>query len=276
MRRRDEKRYKRALRAVGISLGAVVSSLLYIPGQREYKARRVHLPIDVVILSKQHHAADVVITDQLRDARIAAEIAAFEGDQHQLAHAFLSARAAAVSNAPLAPGLYLVATPIGNARDITLRALDVLRGADLLAAEDTRTARRLLDIHGVPLAGRPLVPYHDHNGPQMRPRLLADLAEGRSVAFVSDAGTPLVADPGYRLAAETAAAGLPVIAVPGPSAVLAALAVAGLPSDRFLFAGFPPPQPGPRRRWLEELAGAPATLVMFESAKDVHEAFRTW
>lgn len=166
-----------------------------------------------------------------------------------------------------APGLYLVATPIGNAGDITLRALDVLAMADVLAAEDTRNTRRLMDIHGIRLGDRPLVPYHDHNGPRMRPRLLADLAEGRSVAYVSDAGTPLVADPGYRLAAEAAEAGVAVTSVPGPSAVLAALSVSGLPSDRFLFAGFPPSQAGQRMRWLEELARVPATLVLFESAK---------
>lgn len=173
----------------------------------------------------------------------------------------------ALSAAPPSPGLYLVATPIGNARDITLRALDILAGADVLAAEDTRSARRLLDIHGVPLGGRPLVPYHDHNGPRMRPRLLGDLAAGRSVAYVSDAGTPLVADPGYRLAAEATAAGHLVTAVPGASAVLAALSVAGLATDRFFFAGFPPSQSGPRRRWLEELAAVPATLVLFESPR---------
>ncbi len=172
-----------------------------------------------------------------------------------------------MSGGTLAAGLYLVATPIGNARDITLRALDTLRDAHVLAAEDTRNTRRLLDIHGVALGGRALVPYHDHNGPQMRPRLLSDIAEGRAVAYVSDAGTPLVADPGYRLAADVAAAGGAVIAIPGPSAVLAALSISGLPSDRFLFAGFPPPQGGPRKRWLQELAEVPATLILFESPK---------
>ena len=170
-----------------------------------------------------------------------------------------------MSGARLTPGLYLVATPIGNARDITLRALDVLAGADVLAAEDTRSARRLLEIHGVPLGGRALLPYHDHNGPRMRPRLLAEIEAGRSLAYVSDAGTPLVADPGYRLATEVVAAGFALTAVPGPSAVLAALAVAGLPTDRFLFAGFPPPQAGARRRWLEELQGRPG------DARDVRE-----
>ncbi|WP_415012729.1 16S rRNA (cytidine(1402)-2'-O)-methyltransferase [Amaricoccus sp.] len=167
----------------------------------------------------------------------------------------------------LAPGLYLVATPIGNARDITLRALDVLAAADVLAAEDTRTARRLLEIHGVRRGGRGLVAYHDHNGATVRPRLLAALAEGRSVALVSDAGTPLVADPGYRLAAEARAAGHAVTAVPGASALLAALSVAGLPTDRFLFAGFLPPKQAARRRALAALAAVPATLVFYESPR---------
>jgi 16S rRNA (cytidine1402-2'-O)-methyltransferase len=167
--------------------------------------------------------------------------------------------------APPAPGLYLVATPIGNARDVGLRALDILAGADVLAAEDTRHTRKLLEIHGIRRGG--LVPYHDHNGAAQRPRLLAALAEGRSVALVSDAGTPLVADPGFRLAAEAIAAGHPVTAVPGASALLAALAVAGLPTDRFLFAGFLPPRPPARRRTLAELAPVPATLVFYESPR---------
>lgn len=172
----------------------------------------------------------------------------------------------------LAPGLHLVATPIGAARDVTLRALDVLAGADLLAAEDTRQARKLLEIHGIRRAARSILPYHDHNGAAQRPRLLAALAEGRSVALVSDAGTPLVADPGYRLATEAIAAGHAVHAVPGASALLAALAVAGLPTDRFLFAGFLPPKPGARRRALAELAAVPATLVFYESPRRLAES----
>ncbi len=142
----------------------------------------------------------------------------------------------------LLPGLHVVATPIGAARDITLRALDVLRAADVLAAEDTRTARKLLQIHGVALNGRPLLPYHDHNGPAQRPKILALLEAGKSVAYVSDAGTPLVADPGFVLARAAIEAGHRIHAAPGPSAVLAALVVSGLPSDRFLFAGFLPPR----------------------------------
>ncbi|MCB2110345.1 MAG: 16S rRNA (cytidine(1402)-2'-O)-methyltransferase [Defluviimonas sp.] len=168
-----------------------------------------------------------------------------------------------------APGLHFVATPIGAARDITLRALDILATADLIAAEDTRTLRHLMEIHGVALGDRPLLPYHDHNGDRMRPRILAALAEGRSVAYASEAGTPLVADPGYQLGRAAIAAGHAVFSAPGPSAVLAALTVAGLPSDRFLFAGFPPAAASARRRWLAELATLPATLVLYESPKRI-------
>lgn len=167
------------------------------------------------------------------------------------------------------PGLHLVATPIGAARDITLRALDILAGADVLAAEDTRTLRHLMEIHGIALGGRPVVAYHDHNGDSVRPRLLAALAAGQSVAYASEAGTPLVADPGLKLARAAIAAGHRVLAAPGPSAVLAALSVAGLPTDRFLFAGFPPTGAGARAAWLEELANVPATLVLYESPKRV-------
>lgn len=165
----------------------------------------------------------------------------------------------------LPPGLYFVSTPIGAARDITLRALDVLASADVIAAEDTRVTRHLMEIHGVPLAGRPLIAYHDRNGAAQRPRLLAALEEGKSVAYASDAGTPLVADPGYRLARDVAAAGHRVHCAPGPSSMLAALTLAGLPSDRFLFAGFMPNAGAARRRFLGELADVDATLILFES-----------
>ena len=174
----------------------------------------------------------------------------------------------------LAPGLYLVATPIGSARDITLRALDILRDADVLAAEDTRTLRKLMEIHAIPLAGRPLVPYHDHNGAAQRPKLAAHLTGGRSVAFASDAGTPLIADPGYALAREMAAAGHLVTTAPGPSAALAALSLSGLPTDRFLFAGFLPPTEAARATALSELAGVPATLVVFEAPSRVLRTLR--
>lgn len=169
----------------------------------------------------------------------------------------------------LSPGLYLVATPIGNARDITLRALDVLANADVLAAEDTRTLRRLLEIHGLHVGGRPLVAYHDHSNAAARAGILKRIAEGASVAYASEAGTPLVADPGYRLAREAAEAGLAVTAVPGASALLAAISVAGLPSDRFTFAGFAPNADGARRRFLEGLGDGGGTLVFYESPRRV-------
>ena len=171
----------------------------------------------------------------------------------------------------LPPGLYLVATPIGNARDITLRALDILAIADVIAAEDTRTARKLMEIHGIKLGGRPLIAYHDHSGAAGRAGILKLLAAGKSLAYVSEAGTPLVADPGYALAREAAEAGHAVTTAPGASAVLAALSLSGLPSDRFLFAGFAPAQPSARRTWLAELLPLPATLVIYESPRRVNE-----
>lgn len=181
---------------------------------------------------------------------------------------------ARVPSGVLAAGLYFVATPIGTARDITLRALDILRDADVIAAEDTRTLRHLLEIHGVALGHRPLVAYHDHNGAAQRPRLLRWLAEGFSIAYASEAGTPLVADPGYRLGEEAIAAGHPVTAAPGPSAVLAALTVSGLPSDRFMFAGFAPNTGAARRSWLGDLKSVPSTMIFFESPKRVGDMLR--
>ncbi len=172
----------------------------------------------------------------------------------------------ALSEAPLAPGLYLVATPIGNLRDITLRALDVLSAADLVMAEDTRVAGKLLHAFGL---SKKLERYDEHSADRAGPKALALLAEGGRVALVSDAGTPLVSDPGYRLAREAIAAGLPVFPIPGASALLAGLTVAGLPTDRFLFAGFPPPKSAARRAFLEELAGLRATLVFFEGGSRV-------
>lgn len=170
-------------------------------------------------------------------------------------------------NQPIAAGLHLVAVPIGNARDITLRALDTLAAADVLAAEDTRSLRRLMDIHGIALGDRPLIAYHDHNGPKMRPRLLAQLAEGKSVAYASEAGTPLVADPGFVLAREAIEAGYPVTTAPGASAAVTALSIAGLPSDRFLFAGFTPSTKSARRKVLTDFADLQATLIFYESPK---------
>ena len=169
--------------------------------------------------------------------------------------------------APLAPGLYLAATPIGAADDVTLRALDALARADVVAAEDTRRAAKLMSIHGVARAGRPIIPYHDHNGAAQRPALLARLEAGESIVCVTDAGTPLVADPGWKLARAAIERGLPVHALPGASALLAALMVAGLPTNRFLFAGFPPPKSAARRADLRSLAATPATLVFYESPR---------
>jgi 16S rRNA (cytidine1402-2'-O)-methyltransferase len=160
------------------------------------------------------------------------------------------------------PGLYLVATPIGNLGDITLRALEILAGVDVIACEDTRVTRKLADRYGVTT---PLVSYHDHNAETARPKLLARLAQGQSVALVSDAGTPLISDPGYKLVREAREAGLVVTAVPGASAVMAAVASAGLPTDRFLFEGFLPPREQARRSRIAEFAEVPATLVFFET-----------
>jgi 16S rRNA (cytidine1402-2'-O)-methyltransferase len=162
----------------------------------------------------------------------------------------------------LSAGLHLVATPIGNLRDITLRALETLAAADLIACEDSRVSRRLLDHYGI---ATPLTPYHEHNAAAARPKLLARLAEGQAVALISDAGTPLVSDPGFKLVREAQEAGHAVTALPGPSAALAALTVAGLPTDRFCFEGFLPPKEGQRRTRIGELATIPATLILFES-----------
>ncbi len=167
----------------------------------------------------------------------------------------------------LKPGLYLVSTPLGNARDITLRALDVLRDADVLAAEDTRTLRRLMEIHGVPLAGRRMIAYHDHSSPRDRSAVLGALKDGKVVAYASEAGTPLVADPGYQLVQDALAEEQSVFPVPGASAMIAAISVAGLPSDRFSFVGFPPSQKTARRKFFEALSTDKGTLILYESPK---------
>ncbi|WP_204113566.1 16S rRNA (cytidine(1402)-2'-O)-methyltransferase [Shimia biformata] len=169
----------------------------------------------------------------------------------------------------LQPGLYLVATPIGTARDITLRALDILASADVIAAEDTRSMRRLLEIHGVPLGDRKILSYHDHSGDKSRTAILGHIAAGRSVAYGSEAGTPLIADPGYHLSREVTEAGYPVTSAPGPSAVVTALSLAGLPTDAFFFAGFLPNASGARKKALTELRDIPGTLVFYESPRRV-------
>ncbi|MDB5659818.1 MAG: rRNA methyltransferase [Cypionkella sp.] len=169
----------------------------------------------------------------------------------------------------LTAGLYFLATPIGAARDITLRALDILASADVLAAEDTRTLRHLMEIHGVSLGDRPLVAYHEHNNDAALPRLMRAIAEGKSVAYASEAGTPLISDPGFQLGRAAIAEGYQVLSAPGASAVLCALTVSGLPSDRFLFAGFPPSAKGARQTFVRELAQMQATVILYESPKRV-------
>lgn len=171
-------------------------------------------------------------------------------------------------------GLYLVSVPIGAARDITLRALDILASAEVLAAEDTRSLRRLMEIHGIALGDRPLLAYHDHNGAKVRPRILAELEAGRSVAYASEAGTPLVADPGFTLARAARDAGHGVTAAPGAVAAVVALTLSGLPSDRFLFAGFLPNASGKRKTAMQALAAVPATLIFYESPKRVAAMLR--
>lgn len=169
----------------------------------------------------------------------------------------------AAAGSKLAPGLHLVATPIGNAGDLSPRALAVLRTADVVLCEDTRVTGKLLRMHGTT---RSLVPYHEHNAARVRPRILERLQAGASVALASDAGTPLVSDPGYKLVREAIELGIEVLAVPGPSAALAALTVSGLPTDRFLVAGFLPSAAGARARAIAELEPVRATLVLFEAA----------
>jgi 16S rRNA (cytidine1402-2'-O)-methyltransferase len=161
-----------------------------------------------------------------------------------------------------ARGLYLVATPIGNLGDITLRALELLAGADVIACEDTRITRKLTERYGI---ATPLTPYHEHNAAEARPRLLARLADGQAVALVSDAGTPLISDPGYKLVRAACEAGHTVTAIPGASAVMAGLSVAGLPTDRFFFEGFLPPKQAARQKRAAAITNIPATLVLFES-----------
>jgi 16S rRNA (cytidine1402-2'-O)-methyltransferase len=167
------------------------------------------------------------------------------------------------------PGLYLVATPIGNLCDIGLRALGVLAAADVVACEDTRVSRKLIDHYGI---ATPLTPYHEHNAAEARPRILERLAKGEIVALISDAGTPLISDPGYKLAQAVIEAGHKITTVPGASSALAALSVAGLPTDRFFFEGFLPPKQAARQKRIGELSRIPATLVLFETGPRIAAA----
>lgn len=174
----------------------------------------------------------------------------------------------------MSPGLYLIATPIGNARDITLRAIDLLKACDVLAAEDTRSLRHLMDLHGIALGDRPLLAYHEHNGARMRPRLLAEMAAGKAVLYASEAGTPMISDPGFDLGRAAREAGHAVTSAPGASAVVTALTLGGLPTDRFLFAGFLPNAGGARKTALQGLAGVEATLAFYESPRRLEAMLR--
>ncbi|MFZ0067187.1 MAG: 16S rRNA (cytidine(1402)-2'-O)-methyltransferase [Pseudolabrys sp.] len=175
----------------------------------------------------------------------------------------------AIKAAEAASGLYLVATPIGNLGDVTLRALELLAGADVIACEDTRVTRKLTERYGITT---PLTSYHEHNAAEARPKLLARLADGQAVALVSDAGTPLISDPGYKLVRAACEAGHAVTALPGASAVLTALSVAGLPTDHFFFEGFLPPRQSARQKRIAVLANVQATLVLFESGPRIAAA----
>ncbi len=163
---------------------------------------------------------------------------------------------------PLKAGLYVVATPIGNLKDVTFRALNVLAAADAVLAEDTRVTKTLLAHYGITT---PLVAYHEHSGEAVRDRMIERVRAGQALAIVSDAGTPLVSDPGYKLVQAAIEAGLSVTPIPGPSAPMTALVVSGLPTDRFFFEGFLPPKSAARRTRLEAIAGIPGTLMLFEA-----------
>jgi 16S rRNA (cytidine1402-2'-O)-methyltransferase len=169
---------------------------------------------------------------------------------------------------PLSPGLYLVATPIGHLRDITLRALEVLATVDLIACEDTRRSRTVLDHYGI---GSPVCPYHDHNAAIVRPKLLGRLDQGEAIALISDAGTPLISDPGYKLVRAAREQGYHVTALPGPSAILAALTISGLPTDKFLFEGFLPAKAAQRRARIDALKSGSVTVILFETGPRIAE-----
>ena len=172
---------------------------------------------------------------------------------------------------PLAPGLYVVATPIGNMGDMTIRALSTLAAAETVLCEDTRTSGKLMERFAIRTK---LSPYHEHNAQKARPAILERLKQGATIALISDAGMPLVSDPGYRLVKEAAEQGIPVTACPGASAVLTGLALSGLPTDRFLFAGFVPQKAGERKRLFDDFAKLKATLIFFESPHRIVDTLR--
>lgn len=194
-----------------------------------------------------------------------------EGDT--VAHSSRHDRTISDNSNIIAPGLYVVATPIGNLGDISQRALKILAAADVIACEDTRTSLKLLTHYGI---RRPLFAYHEHNAVRMAPRLLEKLAQGASVALISDAGTPLISDPGYRLVAQAQEAGYPVMSIPGPSAFVAALSICGLPTDRVLFLGFAPSKQGARQRFIEPYADLDVTLALYESPNRIVAALRDY
>ena len=192
-------------------------------------------------------------------------------DESNVAAADLTERSAIEPDSdrirPLPPGLHLLSTPIGAARDLTLRGRDALETADLLIAEDTRTLRKLMEIHGVPLRGRPLYAYHDHNAEAARSSLIERLCSGISAVYASEAGTPMIADPGWKLARDAREAGIRVSALPGASAVITALLLSGMPTDCFSFLGFPPPKSAARRSFLTRWRNAPGALILYESPR---------
>lgn len=179
---------------------------------------------------------------------------------------------AEIGSSPTLPaGLFIVATPIGNLGDLSVRAKETLAGVDMIACEDTRVTAKLLTAN---LIKKPLQAYHEHNGPVVRPKLLEKLAGGARIALVSDAGTPLISDPGFKLVAEAQDAGVMVTSIPGPCAAITALSLAGMPTDRFLFMGFPPNKSGARQSWFSGEAKTRATLVFYESARRLPECLR--
>lgn len=178
-------------------------------------------------------------------------------------------RKASDADSVLPPGLYIIATPIGNIEDITLRALNVLGKLDLLACEDTRVTGKLTSYYDIEVQK---IPYHDHNADEMRPRLIASIKEGKRVGLVSDAGMPLISDPGYKLVADCAAEGVEVTCLPGATASLSGLVLSGLPTDRFFFAGFLPPKSAARRTALAEIRHVPGSLVFYETGPRLAES----
>ena len=254
-------------RPPGGVIGAGGPSRLSVPHAAKPDASR-----DAAIafmLGARHTFSDDPLTLMARSTTNSKKPKAADPNPRARARPSPGAAGRAAKTSPLEPGLYVVATPIGNLRDITLRALDVLAGADLVLAEDTRVSGKLLAAHGIKAR---LMPYHEHNAEAARPRVLKALGAGQAVALISDAGTPLISDPGYKLVQTVQEAAHRVYPIPGASALLAGLVIAGLPTDRFLFAGFPPAKQNARRAMFQELAPARATLVFYETGPRLAES----